>query len=288
MKYALIREHVGQYSIALMCRVLEVSRSGYYRWKDRPKSERTQRRMEMTRQVVDTYATFKARYGAPRIAQELNAIGLPCSTNYVADILQKQGLKARNGKNFRYSSHSLAMNNVSDNLLWRNFDAGRPNQKWTTDITYIWVDKQWLYLATVMDLYSRAIVGWALDTSMTEQLITAALSMAFDRREIEPGLIVHSDRGVQYRSQKYIDYLRSKGCKPSMSRKGNCWDNAPMESFFSRLKVELIYAEQYDSISEAKSGIFEYIEVFYNRLRRHSAIGYISPAEFERTAALSA
>lgn len=288
MKYALIREHVEQYPIGLMCRVLDVSRAGYYRWKDRPRSERAQRRITVTKQVVDTYATFKARYGAPRIAQELKALGVPCSTNYVADILQKQGLRARNGKNFRYSSHSLAMNNVSDNLLWRDFEAGRPNQKWTTDITYIWVDRQWLYLATVMDLYSRAIVGWALDSTMTEQLITRALSMAFERRDIEPGLIVHSDRGVQYRSQKYIDYLRSKGCKPSMSRKGNCWDNAPMESFFSRLKVELIYAEQYDSISEAKSGIFEYIEVFYNRLRRHSAIGYTSPAEFERKAALAA
>ena len=136
-----------------------------------------------------------------------------------------------------------------------------------------------------MDLYSRGIVGWSLDKSMTEQLVTDALSMAFARRDIEPGLIIHSDRGTQYRSQKYIDFMKTKGCKPSMSRKGNCWDNAPMESFFSRLKVELIYAEQYTSISEAKSGIFEYIEVFYNRLRRHSANGNLSPAEFERMTA---
>jgi len=288
VKYALIREHRGTYTIALMCRVLDVSRAGYYRWLGRPKSTRALRRKHMEDQVMETYATFKARYGAPRIARELTELGMPCSVNYIADILNKQGLKARNGKAFNYGSHALTMHNVSNNLLWRKFGASRPNQKWTTDITYIWVGDQWLYLATVMDLFSRAIVGWSLNDSMTEQLVTDALSMAFTRRDIEPGLIVHSDRGVQYRSQKYIDYLTRKGCVPSMSRKGNCWDNAPMESFFSRLKVELIYAEQYDSISEARSGIFEYIEVFYNRLRRHSANGYVSPAEFEKIAAVAA
>lgn len=288
MKYALIREHKEQYSIAMMCRILDVSRSGYYRWLGRPKSARAIRRQQMECQVVEAYTTFKARYGAPRIAEELNALNIPCSTNYIADILRKQGLRARNGKSFNYGGHALIMHNVSDNLLRRRFGACGPNKKWTTDITYIWVEEQWLYLATVMDLYSRRIIGWALDASMTEQLITDALTMAFDRRDIKPGLIIHSDRGVQYRSRKYIDYLKSKGCRPSMSRKGNCWDNAPMESFFSRFKVELIYAEQFESISEAKSAIFEYIEVFYNRLRRHSAIGYISPAEFERKAACTA
>jgi transposase InsO family protein len=238
--------------------------------------------------VVDTYASFKARYGAPRIAAELKALNVPCSTNYVAKILQLQGLKAHNGKAFNYGGHALTHHNVSENLLWRKFAASRPNEKWTTDITYIWVDKQWLYLATVMDLYSRKIVGWSLDSSMTEQLITDALKMAFSRREVRPGLIVHSDRGVQYRAQGYIDFMRRHGVRPSMSRKGNCWDNAPMESFFSRLKVELIYTQQYRSIDDLKSGIFEYIEVFYNRLRRHSALGFVAPAEFERIAASAA
>ena len=272
----------------MMCRALKVSRSGYYRWLMRPKSARALRREQMTELTLETFSNFKARYGAPRIAEELKALSVPCSENYIADILRQQGLKARNGKAFNYGSHALAMNNVSDNLLWRNFAASKPNHKWTTDITYIWVENQWLYLATVMDLYSRGIVGWSLDKSMTEQLVTDALSMAFARRDIEPGLIIHSDRGTQYRAQKYIDFMKAKGCKPSMSRKGNCWDNAPMESFFSRLKVELIYAEQYTSISEAKSGIFEYIEVFYNRLRRHSANGNLSPAEFERMTAKAA
>lgn len=288
MKYALIEEYVSEFSIVLMCRVLGVSRSGFYRWQSRPVSERDLRREFVESQVLETYATYKARYGAPRIAEELKGLGISCSTNYIAKILRLQGLKAHNGKAFNYGGHALAMNNVADNLFWRNFSAEKPNEKWTTDITYIWVNDRWLYLATVMDLFSRCIVGWALDTSMTEQLITDALHMAFKRREIEPGLIVHSDRGVQYRSQGYVDFMRRHGATPSMSRKGNCWDNAPMESFFSRLKVELIYTEQFGSIEEAKSGIFEYIEVFYNRLRRHSAIGYVAPAEFERRAALAA
>lgn len=238
--------------------------------------------------VKDTYEKFEAAYGAPRLTKELNELGYPCSVNYIANIMAEQGIKARNGKGFNYSRHSLTMNNVSENLLWRDFKAEYPNQKWTSDITYIWVQNKWLYLATVMDLHSRRIVGWSLDDSMTEALITSALTMAFNRRDVSPGLIVHSDRGTQYRSQGYIDYLYSKGCKISMSRKGNCWDNAPMESFFSRLKVELIYAKNYSSIEEAKSGIFAYIEIFYNRKRRHSANDDMSPVAFEEMAAKAA
>lgn len=285
MKYALIADHVEQFPIALMCRALQVSRSGFYRWLNRDPSQQEKRREMLTESVIDLYSTYKSRYGAPRIYKELNAIGLPCSKNLVADIMNKNGLRALNGKGFKYGKAALSMTNVSDNLLRREFGADKPNQKWTTDITYIWVKDRWLFLATVMDLYSRAIVGWALNETMTEQLITEALSMAFDRREIEPGLIIHSDRGVQYRSQKYIDFMKRNGCRPSMSRKGNCWDNAAMESFFSRLKVELVYPQQYRSIEKAKSGIFEYIEIFYNRVRRHSANGYVSPAEYERLCA---
>lgn len=285
MKYALIKEHIGQFSIKLMCRVLTVSRSGFYKWRSKPVSGRAEQKKKVERAVLDTYSTYKARYGAPRIAEELNAIGIPCSLNHVAKVMVRNGLKARNGKAFKYSSSGEAMNNVAENLLWRDFKAGKANTKWTSDITYIWVKDRWLYLATVMDLFSRKIVGWALDTTMTEELITTALSMAFELRDVKAGLVIHSDRGVQYRAHKYQDMIRAHGGKISMSRKGNCWDNAPMESFFSRFKVELVYAEQYDSIEEAKSGIFEYIEIFYNRLRRHSAIGYVSPAEYERLCA---
>lgn len=268
-----------------MCRSLFVSRSGYYRWRESPDSMWKAKRQVVRAHVLDTYSTFKARYGAPRITQELLALGIKCSTNYVANIMQGEGLRARNGKAFKYSRHSPAMVNVADNILKRKFNVDKPNQKWVTDITYIWVKDKWLYLATVMDLYSRSIIGWSLDLTMTEKLNSDALKMAFDRREVAPGLIIHSDRGVQYRAIKYQDLIRSYGGVVSMSRKGNCWDNAVMESFYSRLKVELIYAQQYGSIEEAKTGIFEYIEVFYNRLRRHSALGYVSPAEFERKSA---
>lgn len=288
MKYALILEHVELYSVSLMCRVLDVSRQGFDRWKKRPVSQQEVRRQRMEEKIKETYEEFEARYGARRIADELNALGIPCSTNYVADIMQKQQIKARNGKGFKYSQHSLTMNNVSENLLWRDFEAQAANKKWTSDITYIWVKDRWLYLATVMDLFSRRIVGWALDTSMTETLVKTALKSALSQRKIEPGVILHSDRGVQYRSQSYIDFTASKGITLSMSRKGNCWDNAPMESFFSRLKVELIYAKNYQTIDEACSGIFEYIEIFYNRKRRHSANDNLSPVEFEENAALAA
>lgn len=288
MKYALIAEYVDEFTVALMCRVLHVSRGGYYRWLTRGVSERAQRRAEMEGLIKDTYEAFEAAYGAPRITQELNELGHPCSVNYVAQIMSAQGVKARNGKGFKYSSHSLTMLNVSENLLWRDFSATKINEKWTTDITYIWVTDRWLYLATVMDLFSRRIVGWSLDTQMTVTLVENALAMAVNRRGITPGLIVHSDRGVQYRSQQYVDYLAAEGMTASMSRKGNCWDNAPMESFFSRLKVELIYAKDFRSIEDAKSGIFAYIEIFYNRKRRHSANDGMSPVAFEEKAALAA
>ena len=235
--------------------------------------------MEMM--IKDTYEEFEAKYGSRRVTRELNGKGIRCSTNLVAKIMQGKGIKALNGKGFKYGHQSLSMVNVAENLLWRDFTAKKPNEKWTTDITYIWVKNKWMYLAVVMDLYSRKIVGWAVDTTMTEELVTEAVSIALGRRGYHKNLIVHSDRGVQYRAQKYIDFLQSKGCRLSMSRKGNCWDNAPMESFFSRLKVELIYPKNYQSIEELKAGLFEYIEIFYNRKRRHSSIGYVSPHEFE-------
>ena len=288
MKYALIKEHVGLYAVALMCQVLSVSRAGYYRWLSRPTSKRDSRKAEMESLVKSTFEEFEAAYGAPRITEELNALGYSCSLNYIAKIMQENGILARNGKAFNYGGHALAMSNVADNLLWRDFKAEKPNQKWVTDITYIWVEQRWLYLATVMDLYSRRIVGWHLGDDMTVDLITRAMKMALDNREVGPGLIVHSDRGTQYRSNEYVGFLESEGITRSMSRKGNCWDNAPMESFYSRLKVELIYAKNYQSIEAARSGIFAYIEIFYNRKRRHSANDGACPVEFEETAALAA
>jgi len=283
-----MRDHLDGYSKSMMCRTMGVSRSGFNKWLKRPESARGQRKARYTEKVVQTFEEFEAIYGAPRIAKELNASGYPCSENFIAKIMEEQGIRARNGKGFKYSRHSLTMHNVSENLLWRDFKADKPNQKWTSDITYIWIDKRWWYLATVMDLYSRRIIGWHFSESMDETLIEKALDMALERRHVKPGLIVHSDRGVQYRAQRYIDRLSKEGCRISMSRKGNCWDNAPMESFFGRLKVELIYARNFQSADEARSSLFNYIEIFYNRKRRHSANGGLSPAVFEENAALAA
>lgn len=245
-------------------------------------SRRDQRRLAVGTAVEETYNAFKRRYGAPRLTVELNARGIGCSRNHVAALLRERGLKARNGKGFRYTPRTEAMTNVQDNLLSRNFEAPAPNRKWVSDITYIKVGRTWLYLAAVLDLYSRQIIGWTLDRHMREGLILEALDMAVSHREGRRGTVIHSDRGVQYRGHEYQEALREHGLRCSMSRKGNCWDNAVMEAFFSRLKVELIYAENYQTVDEARAGIFEYIELFYNRTRRHSANGYVSPMERER------
>ncbi len=265
-----------------MCRVLLVSRSGFYTWLKRPVSPREQRRVLVGEAVETAYRQFKKRYGAPRLTVELNEQGIGCSLNHVAALLKERGLRARNGKGFRYWPRTEAMTNVNNNLLRRDFTAKAPNHKWVSDITYIKVGRIWLYLAAVMDLYSRRIVGWALDTHMRESLVLDALEMAVSQRDLAKGALLHSDRGVQYRGNEYQGALKAYGLKCSMSRKGNCWDNAVMESFFSRLKVELIYAENYKTVEEARSGIFEYIELFYNRTRRHSALGYISPHAYEQ------
>ena len=266
----------------MMCRVLSVSRSGFYAWLRRPVSQREQRRVQVGQAVEEAYTRYKQRYGAPRLAVELNAQGIRCSLNHVAALLKERGLRARNGKGFRYRPHTQSRTHVSDNLLRRNFTAAAPDLKWVSDITYIRVVRKWLYLAAVLDLFSRKIVGWALATHMRESLILEALEMAVSNRDIKQGSLIHSDRGVQYRGNEYQDALNMYGMRCSMSRKGNCWDNAVMESFFSRLKVELIYAEHYKTVDEAQAGIFEYIELFYNRTRRHSAIGYISPHKHEQ------
>ena len=199
MKYALIARYRQLYSLVLMCRV----RSGFYRWKTVDRSPRETRQQHVVTATIALYNSFKARYGAPRITTELQAMGIQCCLNYVARLMHHAGLKARNGKAFKYTPSPEARYGLADNLLKRRFTAERPNQKWSTDITYIRVKQKWLYLATVMDLYSRKIVGWSLDTQMTECLITQALTMAFGRRKIESGLIVHSDRGVQYRATRY-------------------------------------------------------------------------------------
>ncbi len=281
MKYAFIESHRDEHSILKMCRWLEISRSGFYRWRDREPSSRACRREVVRLAVNDTYFEYNRIYGSPRIVRELNDAGIACSKNHVADLMREMGLKARNGKRFKYEVSPEAVAGVADNVLARNFAASKPNEKWVSDITYIELDDGWVYLAVVMDLFSRQVIGWSIDDQMTVDLVRNAFNMAVAKRDVQPGLILHSDRGVQYRAWEYQAALESHEITPSMSRKGNCWDNAAMESFFSRLKVELVYAGQYATLEAAYRSVFEYIEVFYNRVRRHSAIGYQSPVKFE-------
>jgi len=264
-----------------MCRWLKVSRSGFYKWRHREISPSEYRHELVRCAVIDVFYRFNQCYGAPRITIELNETGILCCENYVAQILHHEGLRARNGKSFKYGPTAYATSNVADNILARNFKASKPDEKWVSDITYIKIDEQWIHLAVILDLFSRQIIGWAIDETMTTELILDAFNMAVARRNIKPGLILHSDRGVQYRAGEYLQALLDHEITPSMSRKGNCWDNAVMESFFGRMKVELIYAENYTTAAQVYSGIFEYIEVFYNRIRRHSSLGYKSPAQFE-------
>ena len=195
--------------------------------------------------------------------------------------MRTRHLRAHNGKGFRYVRPIEATTQVKDNVLGRNFNSTGPNRKWVSDITYIRLGRGWAYLAVVLDLYSRQVVGWALDTHMRETLILEALQMAWGRRQVDPGLLLHSDRGVQYRGNEYQQTLRDLGIQASMSRKGNCWDNAVMEAFFARLKVELIYPENYREINSLRTGLFEYIEIYHNRQRLHSSIGYDNPAHYE-------
>ncbi|MFW2372566.1 MAG: IS3 family transposase [Gammaproteobacteria bacterium] len=281
VKYAFIESLADEFAITKMCVWLSVSTSGFYKWRVRGISTRARQQALVRLAVIDVFYQFNKRYGAPRIQEELEAAGIPCCVNNIAQIMQDEGLKARNGKNFKYTPTAYAISNVADNILNRNFKASKPDEKWVSDITYIDVDGQWMFLAVILDLFSRQIIGWCVNETMTTELILDAFNMAVARRNVKPGLILHSDRGVQYRAGEYQQALLDKEITPSMSRKGNCWDNAVIESFFARLKVELIYAEEYKTLSEAYSGLFEYIEVFYNRIRRHSSLGYVSPANYE-------
>jgi len=266
----------------MMCRLLGVSRSGFYAWLKRPESLRQQKRRRVGAAVEAVFFGFKKRYGAPRIMLELNAQGIRCCVNHVAQIMQEKGLRARNGKKFRYRAPVESKTYVSENLLARKFEAEAPNRKWVSDITYIRVGRTWLFLSVILDLFSRKVIGWAQNTHMRESLVMEAFDMAVSCRNLDGDLLLHSDRGVQYRSHEYQQALSNHGITCSMSRTGNCWDNAVMESFFSRLKVELIYAENFKSVDETRAALFEYIELFYNRKRRHSACGDISPHEFEQ------
>lgn len=282
MRYSFIRQWSSDFPVRVLCEVLGVSASGYYDWRDRQPSATQQRREALGDEIAVIHAAVKRRYGSPRIHQELLANHHAYSRNTVAKIMKSLGIQAISHLKFRVpttdSNHEFP---IAPNPVAQEFTASKPNELWLSDITYIPTRAGWLYLAAVEDLYSRQVVGWSMDTSLESRLVVDALAMAVRRRCPGAELMAHSDRGSQYASEHYQRELAKQGITCSMSRRGNCYDNSPMESFFASLKKELCHHEDYATVEEAKASIFEYIEVFYNRIRRHSSLGYVSPAEFE-------
>ena len=281
MRYSFISMHQKAWPINLMCRVLAVSTSRYYDWGKHFPGDRAASNQALDEHIQTVFHQHKGRYGSPRIVDELNDNGIACSENRVARRMQTLGLQAVQRKKFKVTTDSEHDWPVASNLLQQDFTAEEPNRKWVSDITYLWTREGWLYLAVVMDLYSRAIIGWSMNKRMTQQLVCDALTMALFRRGFPKDVIVHSDRGSQYCSKRYQKLLKQNKLTCSMSRKGCCYDNAAMESFFHTLKVELVYCEFYVTRQQARQSIFEYIETYYNRQRRHSAIENQIPMQYE-------
>ena len=264
-----------------MCDVLSVSISGYRAWKRGGKLNRkrlTDRQMLMLIRAIDK--ELKHAYGSPRITKELRDRGFPASKPRVERLMKENGIRARHKRRYKATTDSKHTLPIAKNLLDRNFTPAAPNQVWTADMTYIWTDEGWLYLAVVIDLFNREIVGWSIKAKMTTDIVLDALTMAWFRRKPAPGLMHHSDRGSQYASHAFQVRLKEYGMVCSMSRKGNCWDNAPTESFFNSLKNERVHGTRYRTRTEATADLFDYIEPFYNRKRLHSTLGYISPKKF--------
>ncbi len=260
-----------------------MSESGYHAWESRPPSPAELRRGQLVGAIEAIHAEVRGRYGSPRMTAELNARGFACTENTVANLMKTHGIRAKTVKRFARTTDSRHALPTADNLLDRDFAPAGPNLAWGADITYIPTADGWLLLAVGEDLFSRKIVGWSMDATVTSRLVVDALDMAVRRRVPEEGLLAHSDRGSQYASEHYQRLLGRHGITCSMSGVAQCWDNAPVESFFASLKKELVHHETYTGREEAKASIFEYVEVFYNRARRHSSLGFLSPEEFERS-----
>ena len=264
-----------------MCRILDVRSSGYYAWRKRPVSERELANQQLVLKIKEIHIKSKRCYGVPGVYQTLRAQGYSCNYKRVERLMRLHNICAKHSKRYKLTTQSQHPHPVAPNLLARNFKAERPNEKWLADITYIPTGEGWLYLAGVLDLHARKLVGWAMGSSLTSELVCSAFKMAVTHRQPPVGLLHHSDRGSQYAAQVYQDLLSQHHCQVSMSRTGNCWDNAPMESFFASLKNELVHHQDYTTRDQAKSDIFAYIEGFYNRVRLHSSLDYLSPEQFE-------
>lgn len=282
MKYAFMVEHGKKFRAQAMCRILGVSRSGFYRWRKHPESPRTREDRKLLVHIRAVSQQSRGRYGSPRVYRALQEQGVRCGKHRVERLMRRDGLQARRRRNFRVTTRSVAGHPVAPNHLDRQFSVARLDTVWAGDITYLWTREGWFYLAALLDLCSRRVVGWACSDRITHDLVLTALDMAVEQRQPSLGLLHHSDRGSQYTCSDYQAELSRLGMQVSMSRRGDCYDNAVVESFFSTLKAELEGLDQYETRQQAQSELFEYIEVFYNRQRLHSSLGYQSPAAFEK------
>jgi putative transposase len=282
VRFGFIAAEKATFPVRVLCRMLDVSRAGFYAWQARPPAARTQQDQRLGVEIQTIHAETRQRYGSPRVHAELRERGHRVGRKRVARLMRRHGLCARRRRRFRITTDSTHLLAVAPNILARQFAVPAPDTAWVTDITYLWTEEGWLYLAVILDLFSRAVVGWALSARITRDLTLQALTMALGRRHPPRGLLHHSDRGSQYASADYRQALRRHGIVCSMSRRGNCWDNAVAESFFATVKVELAHEVSWATRRQAGSDVFEYIEQFYNGQRRHSALGYLSPLTFER------
>lgn len=286
MKYAFIKAHEADFSVEKMCRVLKVGRSGYYVWRGRVKSQREQANEALLKEIKTVFEQSRKTYGSPRIHAQLHQNGLSCGRHRVARLMHEHQLVAKKVvKHHPQTTKQREGAKVAPNLLNREFTATQPNKKWVSDFTYIDTAEGWLYLAVILDLYSRKVVGWAMSDNMDANLVEAAWQMAVQQRQPSADLLHHSDRGSQYTSETYLDQLTKQQCQISMSRTGNCYDNAVIESFFATLKAECADLP-FASRAQARTTIFEFIEVWYNRQRLHSTLGYLSPHLFEQLSRL--
>lgn len=288
MKFAFIHAQKASHSVSALCAILGVTRQGYYAYAKRTPSARLARERELREKLLEVHDESRGTYGSPRMRQALARRGLRASKRRVERAMRAMGISVRSRRRFQVTTRANPEHAKAPNVLERDFTATQPNERWVADISYVWTDEGWCYLAVILDLFSRAVVGWSLDTTMTTELPLRALATAVARRRPEAQLLHHSDRGCQYTSDDYRRELENLGVVVSMSRKGNCWDNAVAESFFATIKTELVHRQTWTGRIELRAAVFDYIEVFYNRQRLHSTLGYRTPEEVETAYARAA
>jgi len=282
LRYRFVQQHREIYPVRVSCRVLGVSPSGYYRWLSAPPSNRERENASLIETIEQIHEASRKTYGSPRVHAQLNALGRRCGRGRVERLMRRFGIRSKLKRRFRKTTNSAHNERISPNLVRRNFSVERPNKIWVSDVTYLWTNEGWLYLAVTLDLFSRRVVGWSMSERLTTSLVLQCLHSALNTRQIEGELIHHSDRGREYASYEFRAYLERHYIRPSMSRRSDCWDNAVAESFFHTLKGEMAQHQSFLTRSEARSKVFDWIEVFYNRQRLHSTLGYQTPVVYEK------